>query len=232
MPSCVRKIKIDGSNSVEHRVGYSRLVKVVEEEFGCFEKAAVTVFDGEDDVAIKTFEEFALALEEQVESRSAKSSAVIVNVKQHTSSFARESSKKGEEEIFQHQENDFADAGGSASALSGAESEIIGVCEKPRSEASKRSLPEDTEGEGDIISICDWKTPAKKAKKDLNQKQLEELCEKANKQHLSNYGVMGCFSSTQEGIFCPFCCVTLKTDGFGISNVQQKITAHCERVCH
>ena len=43
---------------------------------------------------------------------------------------------------------------------------------------------------------------------------------------------MCCFSSTQEGIFCPFCCVTLKTDGFGISNVQQKITAHCERVCH
>ena len=106
-------------------------------------------------------------MKEQVESGSAKSSVVIVNVKQHTSSFARESSKKGEEEIFQHQENDFADAGGSASgsALSGAESEIIGACEKPRSEASKRSLPEDTEGESDIISICDWKTPAKKAKK-------------------------------------------------------------------
>ena len=140
LPSCVRKIKIDGSNSVEHRVGYSRLVKVVEEEFGCFEKAAVTVFDGEDDVAIKTFQEFALALEEQVESGSAKSSVVIVNVKQHTSSFARESSKKGEEEIFQHRENDFADAGGSASALSGAESEIIGACDKLRSEATKRSL--------------------------------------------------------------------------------------------
>ena len=39
LPSCVRKIKINRSNSVEHRVGYSRLVKVVEEEFGCFEKA-------------------------------------------------------------------------------------------------------------------------------------------------------------------------------------------------
>ena len=117
LPSCIRKIKIDRSNSVEHRVGYSRLVKVVEEEFGCFEKAAVTVFDGEDYVAIKTFEEFAFALEEQVESGSAKSPVVIVNVKQHTSSFARESSKKGEEEIFQHQENDFADAVGSASAL-------------------------------------------------------------------------------------------------------------------
>ena len=49
--------------------------------------------------------------------------------------------------------------------LSGVESEIIGACEKPRSEASKRSIPEDTEGEGDIISICDWKTPAKKVKK-------------------------------------------------------------------
>ena len=39
-------------------------------------------------------------------------------------------------------------------------------------------------------------------------------------------------ASTQEGIFCPFCCVTLKADDFGISNVQQKITAHCECVCH
>ena len=46
------------------------------------------MFDGEDDVAIKTFEEFALVLEEQVESGSVKSSVVIVNVKQHTSSFA------------------------------------------------------------------------------------------------------------------------------------------------
>ena len=43
---------------------------------------------------------------------------------------------------------------------------------------------------------------------------------------------MCCFSSIQEGISCPFCCVTLKTDGFGISKVQQKITAHCEHVCH
>ena len=186
------------------------------------------MFDGEDDVAIKTFEEFALALEEQIEFGSAKSSIVIINLEQHTSSFARESSKKGEEEIFQHLENDFADAGGSASALSGAESEIIGACEKPRSEASKRSLPEDTEGEGDIISICDWKAPAKKAKTDLKQKQLEELCEKANEQHLSNYGVMCCFSSIQEGIFCPFCCVTLKTDGFKfqMSNRRSLLTVN------
>ena len=126
-------------------------------------------------MAIKTFEEFALTLEEQAESGNAKSSVVIINVKQHTSSFAQESSKKGEEEIFQHQENDFADAGGSASALSGAESEIIGACEKPRSEAGKRSLPEDTEGEGDIISTCDWKTPAKKEKKRLKAKAVRRI---------------------------------------------------------
>ena len=225
LPSCVHKLKIDATNPIGNRVGYSNLMKVVEEEFGhAAKKVNITVFDGEDNVCIKSFDKFVFALEENVDSGR---SAITMNVKPSTNSRSDrvrdEPQERNVTEILS--ETSWEETSGAPASDDSA-----------NMQEGKRGLPEDPLND-DFIDFYEdvdlsEKVPAKMARKEVQGNQLKDLCHKSDKEHLSTYGVGCSFSVVEEDILCPICSATLKIDGLGISKIHQKITVHCERVCH